>query len=398
MVTSPPAAAAVRHPRPRPDAARRAAGRATSATAGSRSTKTGRIAGVGPWHDGARRRRARADRPPAAGAAARDGRPPRPPAAAPERGRRRGPPPARLARALHLPARARLRRGDRRAPRAGRVPGVRRRRDDDGGDVRRRLRAVAGRGVPGRRGARDPGGHRQGDDGSRQLRPRGCRRTSVLDDQPPPVRRPVQPLARARRRPPPVRVHAAVRASSCSREMLRESAALAAVRPARTGRPTCPRTTTSSTRSRGCSPRRVDYLDVYDRAGGLGPRTILAHAIHLSDREVARLAETGTAVAHCPASNLFLVVRRDAARAATSRPGSGWGSGRTCRPGRSCRSSPTCAPAPTRRAASTCSPTGAAPEPLDPLDWLRLAHARRRAGAGPGRPRSARSRRARRPT
>ncbi len=53
-------------------------------------------------------------------------------------------------------------------------------------------------------------------------------------------------------------------------------------------------------------PDAVDYLDVYDRAGGLGARTILAHAIHLSTREVARVAETDTAIAHCPASNLFL--------------------------------------------------------------------------------------------
>jgi guanine deaminase len=49
-----------------------------------------------------------------------------------------------------------------------------------------------------------------------------------------------------------------------------------------------------------------DYVDVYDQAGGLGPSTVLAHAIHLSDRELARLVETGTRVAHCPASNLFL--------------------------------------------------------------------------------------------
>ena len=47
-------------------------------------------------------------------------------------------------------------------------------------------------------------------------------------------------------------------------------------------------------------------MDVYDRAGGLGERTVLAHAIHLSDRELARLIETGTRVAHCPASNLFI--------------------------------------------------------------------------------------------
>jgi guanine deaminase len=53
-------------------------------------------------------------------------------------------------------------------------------------------------------------------------------------------------------------------------------------------------------------PEAQDYLDVYDRAGGVGRRTILAHAIHLSEREVARLAESGAHVAHCPASNLFL--------------------------------------------------------------------------------------------
>jgi guanine deaminase len=53
-------------------------------------------------------------------------------------------------------------------------------------------------------------------------------------------------------------------------------------------------------------PDASDYTDVYDRAGGLGPQTILAHAVYLSDREVARLAETGTRIAHCPASNLFL--------------------------------------------------------------------------------------------
>ncbi len=53
-------------------------------------------------------------------------------------------------------------------------------------------------------------------------------------------------------------------------------------------------------------PEAQDYVDVYDRAGGLGARTILAHAIHLTDRELGRLVETETRVAHCPASNLFL--------------------------------------------------------------------------------------------
>ncbi len=53
-------------------------------------------------------------------------------------------------------------------------------------------------------------------------------------------------------------------------------------------------------------PDARDYVDVYDRAGALGERSVLAHAIHLSDRELVRIVETGTRVSHCPASNLFI--------------------------------------------------------------------------------------------
>jgi guanine deaminase len=94
-------------------------------------------------------------------------------------------------------------------------------------------------------------------------------------------------------------------AVSCTAELLRDSAALAAdlgcwwqshvsedpFEIAEVGR---------------LFPDALDYVDVYDRAGALGPRSILAHAIHLSVREEARLAETGTRVAHCPTSNLFI--------------------------------------------------------------------------------------------
>jgi guanine deaminase len=53
-------------------------------------------------------------------------------------------------------------------------------------------------------------------------------------------------------------------------------------------------------------PERAGYLDVYDHHGLLGRRAVLAHGVHLTDGEHARLHETGAAVAHCPTSNLFL--------------------------------------------------------------------------------------------
>jgi guanine deaminase len=53
-------------------------------------------------------------------------------------------------------------------------------------------------------------------------------------------------------------------------------------------------------------PDALDYTDVYDRFGLLGPRSFFAHGIHLSERECARLSETGSTVLHCPTSNNFL--------------------------------------------------------------------------------------------
>jgi guanine deaminase len=49
-----------------------------------------------------------------------------------------------------------------------------------------------------------------------------------------------------------------------------------------------------------------DYTDVYEKAGLLGHRTIFGHCVHLSERERAVIAETGTSVAHCPTANLYL--------------------------------------------------------------------------------------------
>ncbi|MGI4836820.1 MAG: guanine deaminase [Janthinobacterium lividum] len=53
-------------------------------------------------------------------------------------------------------------------------------------------------------------------------------------------------------------------------------------------------------------PERKNYLDVYDHYQLLGERSVLAHGVHLCDDECARLAETGSAIAFCPTSNLFL--------------------------------------------------------------------------------------------
>jgi guanine deaminase len=49
-----------------------------------------------------------------------------------------------------------------------------------------------------------------------------------------------------------------------------------------------------------------DYLDVYDRFGLVGPRSVFAHCVHMSDAALARLGEAGAGIAFCPTSNLFL--------------------------------------------------------------------------------------------
>ena len=53
-------------------------------------------------------------------------------------------------------------------------------------------------------------------------------------------------------------------------------------------------------------PEAESYLDVYARAGLLGPLSVLGHCIHLQDSEVAALAESRSVAAFCPTSNLFL--------------------------------------------------------------------------------------------
>jgi len=48
------------------------------------------------------------------------------------------------------------------------------------------------------------------------------------------------------------------------------------------------------------------YTDVYNDFGILTPRTLLGHAIHLDDHELAMIKESGAKITHCPDSNFYL--------------------------------------------------------------------------------------------
>jgi guanine deaminase len=53
-------------------------------------------------------------------------------------------------------------------------------------------------------------------------------------------------------------------------------------------------------------PGNKNYAEVYDSAGILTNRCIMAHCVHLEDDEIKLFAERGTSVAHCPNSNTNL--------------------------------------------------------------------------------------------
>ena len=208
-----------------------------------------------------------------------------------------------------------------------------------------------------------------------------CRRSAILELSLPRVRGAGRALARARRRPPALRGHAAVRGQLHARSMLRESAdarppdgrvladaPLRGSRRDRRGRASCsptPSTTSTST----TAPARS------------GPRTILAHAIHLSDREIDRLVETGDARRALPGVEPVPRERRDAARALPGARHRSSGSAPTWRP----RRTPSIvtqmrtgfyAQNALRVMAGDDRPI------LDPLGWLRLGDARGRPRAG----------------
>lgn len=58
--------------------------------------------------------------------------------------------------------------------------------------------------------------------------------------------------------------------------------------------------------ARALFPERPDYTGIYEHYGLLGRKCLLGHCIHLGEREVKVLAETGSVAVFCPTSNLFL--------------------------------------------------------------------------------------------
>jgi guanine deaminase len=56
----------------------------------------------------------------------------------------------------------------------------------------------------------------------------------------------------------------------------------------------------------GLFPWSRDYLDTYERFGLVGPASVFAHDVHVSDDELRRMAGARCSVAHCPSSNAFL--------------------------------------------------------------------------------------------
>ncbi|VAW16019.1 Guanine deaminase, partial [hydrothermal vent metagenome] len=53
-------------------------------------------------------------------------------------------------------------------------------------------------------------------------------------------------------------------------------------------------------------PELQDYLAIYEHYEMLGDKSLFGHAIHLSDRELDAMAQSGSVAVSCPTSNLFL--------------------------------------------------------------------------------------------
>jgi len=131
----------------------------------------------------------------------------------------------------------------------------------------------------------------------------------VLMDQHAPAEL-LRPASQLLREASQVRSHGRIRhaitprfAITCSDELLRGAGLLATATKAFV------QTHLSETQDE-CSAVRTlhneGYVEVYRRAGLLGPRTLLGHGIWLDDAERHIIHQSGAIIAHCPTANLFL--------------------------------------------------------------------------------------------
>ena len=90
---------------------------------------------------------------------------------------------------------------------------------------------------------------------------------------------------------------------SVSGELLRESAGLARANNVRLHTHLCETQDEEAYCLEHFGLRPIEYAE---SLGWLGPDVWFAHAVHLSDADIARMAATGTSAAHCPSSNARL--------------------------------------------------------------------------------------------
>ncbi|WP_150244228.1 guanine deaminase [Nocardiopsis quinghaiensis] len=95
-------------------------------------------------------------------------------------------------------------------------------------------------------------------------------------------------------------------AVACTDEMLRSAGELWSEHPGTLVQAHLAENTREVREVRALFPDRKDYVDVYEHHGLLGRGAVFAHAVHMDKREWRRLSATGSGIAHCPTSNLFL--------------------------------------------------------------------------------------------
>ncbi len=77
-----------------------------------------------------------------------------------------------------------------------------------------------------------------------------------------------------------------------------------------------------------------DYTEVYEKCGLLGPRTVLGHCIHLSERERAALAAAGASGGPLPQRESLPAQRHPPPWKRSAPPACAWASAAMSPPGR----------------------------------------------------------------